>query len=196
LIHIEPDADSSPLNEEAAWESEVAAAPESSDSVWEQMLSTPEPRVVDEPEVTQPPAVKNESVAPEYIESVWEQMLSTPEPPVVDESVVAESPAINGVKELFNLSDYTYELVREFYDENKDSTELGLLKNDLLRYLLNNARNTRSELQDVTAEDVDRALKTVDTDEDEKINLDEFVQLLSFFFSSKNNLKQRINGLN
>jgi len=171
VIYIEPVVQdcwetmlATPPNEEAAWESEVAAAPQSTDSVWEQMLSTPEPQVAEEP-VTELAA----EVVPEVVPAVKEQ---------------------------FRLSDATYELVREFYDEQKDSTELGLLKNDLLKLLLNNARSTRSELQDVTEEDIDRALKTIDTDSDDKVNFDEFVQLLSLFFSSKNNLKQRITGMN
>lgn len=146
---------STPPNEEAVWESEVAAAPQSTDSV-------------------------------------WEQMLSTPEPPAETEVTVAAVESVPAVKEQFKLSDATYELVKEFYDEHKDSSEVGLLKNDLLKVLLNNARGTRSELEGVSEEDIDRALKTVDSDNDEKINFDEFVQLLSLFFASKNNLKQRI----
>lgn len=161
----------SPPPEETAWESEVAADPQSVDSVWETMLSPPEPEAAPAPAQCE--------------ESAWEAMLNSPEPEVdsVKEQCLSQ----------FNISEVTYALVKEFFEEQKD--DQVLLKNDLLRFLLKNTLNQRTELKGVSEEDIERALKTIDSNQDDKINFDEFIQLLSLFFSSKNNLKQRITGV-
>ncbi len=52
----------------------------------------------------------------------------------------------------------------------------------------------RTELSKISEDDVVRALKAVDTNNDDKINLDEFIQLIALFCSSKNNLRSRIEG--
>ena len=159
-----------PPNEESTWESEVHAAPQSSDSVWESMLST-----------SHPPVVSSEQHS--TLEPVQE---------VAQETAPETTEANSEIRDQFKLKEGTFELAREFFDEQKDD---GLLKNDLLKYLLKNAISQRMEMVDVTEEDVDRALKTVDSDNDDKVNFDEFVQLLALFFSSKNNIKQRISGM-
>lgn len=162
---------------EEAWESEVAAAPQAVDSVWETMLSTPEPPAEAEP-VSEP-----------AVSSCWEDFLSTPEPPVEESAVIDEQK--DRVLQQFDISEASYELVRDFFNEQQDGQ---LLKNELLRYLLHQALVNRAELQGVSEEDVNRALKAIDTNQDDKVNFDEFVQLLTLFFSSKNNLQQRITG--
>ena len=184
---------------EETWESEVAAAPQAVDSVWEQMLSTPEPPAEEAPAAEQ-------QAQPVVVESAWEQMLSTPEPPVEESLVevlstpeppVEESPVVDEQKERilreFNISSESYDLVNDFFNEQQDGQ---LLKNELLRYLLNQALVSRAELQGLSEDDVSRALKAIDRDNDDKLNFDEFVQLLTLFFSSKNNLQQRIAGKN
>jgi hypothetical protein len=52
----------------------------------------------------------------------------------------------------------------------------------------------RSEVV-ATDKDVELALSTVDSDNDDRINLAEFFRLLSLFFSSKNNVTQRIESV-
>merc|ERR1712127_1068926 len=158
-------------NQESAWESEVAAAPQAVDSVWEQMLTGPAKEAT--------PPVQEE-------ESGWESMLSDP-----IEEIDSEKTKYT---EQFNISENTYNLVKEFYEDQKVSKLYGLLESDLLRYLLVNSLG-REELEGVTEEDVNRAIKAVDADNDNKVTFDEFIQLLSLFFSSKNNIKQRITGV-
>lgn len=165
-------------NDETAWESEVAAAPQAIDSVWEEMLSSPVPEVEAGEQVA-------EEAAPVEEVSAWEQMIATPEPEVDADKEAYVSQ--------FNLSEDSYALVKEFYEENKESQ--NLLKNALLKHLFLNALETREELKEVTEEDVTRALTAIDSDHDEKINMSEFIQLLSLFFSSKNNLQERIAGV-
>lgn len=165
---------------EEAWESEVAAAPQAVDSVWETMLSAPEPSAKAEP-VAEPAAPA--------VSSCWEDFLSTPEPPVEEPAVIDEQK--DRVVQQFNISEASYELVRDFFNEQQDDQ---LLKIELLRYLLNQALVNRAELQGVSEEDVNRALKAIDTNQDDKVNFDEFVQLLTLFFSSKNDLQHRIAG--
>lgn len=201
-------------NEETTWESEVAAAPQAVDSVWEQMLSSPTPQEAveeveadasPEPQFEQSVEVEATQGSPEpeaepasetevtetapVVESCWESMLSDP----------AEEPKIDSEKEKymgeFNITGESYDLIKEFYEDQKDSKVFGLLKNDLLKSLLVNAAEQREELAGVTEEDVSRALRAVDSNNDDKVNFAEFVQLLALFCSSKNNLKQRINGV-
>lgn len=157
--------------------------PVEEESAWEAMLSGPAEQ-----------EWENEvDAAPTAVDSVWESLLSTPLP------AFERQPEVDVQKQncidQFKITEASYDLVKEFYDEQKDQPTFGLLKNDLLRYLLNNALSARQELEGVTEEDVDRALKVIDSDNDEKINFEEFIQLLSLFFSSKNNLQQRISDL-
>lgn len=173
---------SEPSNDETAWESEVAAAPQAVDSVWEQMLSSP----VASPEPSEQVAEElAASPAPVEKVSAWEEMLASPEPEVDAEKEAHLSQ--------FNLSEVSYTLVKEFYEENKESQ--NLLKNALLKHLFLHALANREELKEATEEDVTRALAAIDSDHDEKINMSEFIQLLSLFFSSKNNLQERIADL-
>ena len=43
-----------------------------------------------------------------------------------------------------------------------------------------------------TEDDVNRALATVDTNNDDKINFDQFIKFMALFFANNRNLKQRI----
>lgn len=155
--------------------------PVEEESAWEAMLSGPAEKEWE----------NQVDAAPTAVDSVWESLLSTPPP--------AEEPEIDFKKQKyinqFKITEASYDLVKSFYDEQKDNPTFGLLKNDLLRFLLKNALSVRPELEGVLEEDVDRALKVIDSDNDEKINLGEFIQLLALFFSSKNNLQQRISDL-
>lgn len=188
-------------NQESAWESEVDASPQAMDSVWEQMLTgpaketTPSAKEASPPakdatppakEAT-PPAVKEATPTIQEEESGWESLLADP-------SEMETDPERTKYVEEFNISENTYNLVKDFYEDQKASRVYGLLETDLLRYLFVNALD-RKELEGITEEDVDRALKVVDGDNDNKVTFDEFIQLLSLFFSSKNNIKQRINGV-
>ena len=95
----------------------------------------------------------------------------------------------------FNIKEESYDLIHEFYEQNKDEPTLGLLNNELLRYCFAISIKERKELSSVTDDDVNRALKAIDTNNDDKINKEEFIQLILLFCSSKNNIKNRIDGL-
>lgn len=169
VAEVEPVSGHVPENDESIWESLVAqqAAPQAIDSVWEAILDGTQ-----------------EAVEPQEAECEPENVTEEPKVDYEKEQFTSQ----------FRITEQSYELVKEFYDEQKEDPTDGLLNNDLLRYLLTNALNERQELSGVSQEDVERALNTIDSNNDNKINLDEFVQLLALFFSSKNNLKQRING--
>lgn len=128
--------------------------------------------------------------APQAVDSVWESMLASPPPAAEPEIDIQKQNCIDQYK----ITEASYDLVKAFYEEQKDEPNFGLLKNDLLKYLLKNALSERPELEGASEEDVDRALKVIDSDNDEKINFEEFVKLLSLFFSSKDNLQKRITG--
>lgn len=151
------------------------------ESAWEAMLSGPAEKEWE----------SQVDAAPQAVDSVWESLLSTPPPTAEPEIDVQKQTCINN----YRITDASYDLVKAFYDEQKDEPTIGLLKNDLLKYLLKNALTIRPELEGVSEEDVDRALKVIDSNNDDKINFEEFIQLLALFFSSKNNIQKRISDL-
>lgn len=166
-------------NPEDAWESEVAAAPQAIDSVWNDLVSgIPSDQLES--------VKKSEPV--NYVSSAWEDLYSAPG----ENNPYELRDQRERIVEEFGISLNSYELIEDFFYEQNEN---DLLSNDLLRYLLNNARAQRDELKEASEEDVDRALSAIDSDHDNKLNFDEFVHLLSLFFSSSNNLKQRISEL-
>ena len=84
---------------------------------------------------------------------------------LADPSEMETDPERTKYVEEFNISENTYNLVKDFYEDQKASRVYGLLETDLLRYLFVNALD-RKELEGITEEDVDRALKVVDGDND------------------------------
>lgn len=79
-------------------------------------------------------------------------------------------------------------LAYEFYNEYKVNY---LLENDLIRQLMRQVIATRKEII-ATEEDVDRALNTVDTNHDNRINFDQFIKFMQLFFATNNSLKERL----
>ena len=76
----------------------------------------------------------------------------------------------------------------QFYDQHKNGSYLS---NKFIHQLMVESLKER-EIVKANENDIQRALVTLDRDNDEQINLDEFFQLLVLFFASKNNLKSRI----
>jgi len=136
--------------------------------------------IVDEP-VTQEPLVE-ECVALENNAS---------SKPSTDLYIEEKNKFVTG----FNIKEDSYDLIHEFYEQNKDEPTMGLLNNELLRHCFANSIKERQELSAVTEDDVNRALRAIDTNNDDKINKEEFIQLILLFCSSKNNIKTRIDGI-
>lgn len=80
------------------------------------------------------------------------------------------------------------QLAYEFYNEYKQNF---LLDNDLIRELMRMVIKQRKEII-ATEADVDRALATVDTNHDNKINFDQFIKFMQLFFATNNTLKHRL----
>jgi hypothetical protein len=90
----------------------------------------------------------------------------------------------------FDLSDIQFDLVTQFYDQHKSKTTSNL-RNKFINLLMIEALKERQVVK-ANEQDIKRALATLDSDNDEHINLDEFFQLLVLFFASKFNLKSRL----
>ncbi|CAF1114477.1 unnamed protein product [Brachionus calyciflorus] len=91
----------------------------------------------------------------------------------------------------YKINDEQFELCRDFFNEKRDGTNLN---NSILRVLMREALKVRSQVK-ANEQDVDRALEAVDENKDDKITFDEFVQLLLLFFSSKNNVENRVSNI-
>ena len=92
----------------------------------------------------------------------------------------------------YKLNENQYDLVNEFFRKHKNSSDL--LNINLLRELMNENLKNREHLH-ATEDDVWRSLQTIDQDNDGYVNLDEFLSLLLLFYSSKQNLNERLNSV-
>lgn len=88
----------------------------------------------------------------------------------------------------YKLRDDQYDIVYEYFNKRKVNDRLS---NKKLRYLMRECLKDRKMVK-ANADDIDRALKSVDGDKDDEITFAEFLNLLLLFFSSKNNLNKRI----
>lgn len=79
-------------------------------------------------------------------------------------------------------------LAYEFYNEYKVNY---LLDNDLIRTLMRQVIRQRKEIAASEA-DVDRALNVLDTNNDNKINFDQFIKFMQLFFATKSTLAERL----
>lgn len=91
-------------------------------------------------------------------------------------------------KKNFKLSDPELDIIFKFYNQNRTGTSLSI--SDLEKFLqLTSA--SRKEVK-ASRDDIKNALVAVDSDNDSKISLDEFLHLLVLFFADKSNLGERL----
>jgi hypothetical protein len=90
--------------------------------------------------------------------------------------------------QVYQLKEEQYDLVKRFFERKKHGNNLN---NKLLRLLMAECLKGRKEVK-ASAEDIDRALRSVDANRDDQITFDEFMNLLLLFFSSKENLERRV----
>jgi hypothetical protein len=90
--------------------------------------------------------------------------------------------------QVYQLKEEQYDLVKKFFERKKRGNNLN---NKLLRLLMAECLKNRKEVK-ASEEDIDRALRSVDANRDDKITFDEFMNLLLLFFSSKENLERRV----
>ena len=88
----------------------------------------------------------------------------------------------------YKLKEPQFDLVKEFFSKKQRGNNLS---NKLLRLLMTECLKGRKEVKASQA-DIDRALKSVDGNSDDRITFDEFLNLLLLFFSSKENLEMRV----
>jgi hypothetical protein len=93
--------------------------------------------------------------------------------------------------DLYKLSAKQYELLDEFF---KECSENDLLSVNLLETLTNKQLESRSIVK-ASKHDVKKALKLIDTNNDNLINFNELIDFLSLFFANESNLAERIESV-
>lgn len=90
--------------------------------------------------------------------------------------------------EVYKLSETQYSMMSDFYKKKRDGI---YLRTTSISKLLIHSFKGRREVK-ASEEDINRALLTVDVDNDGMIDLDEFINLLVLFFASKHNILERL----
>ena len=90
--------------------------------------------------------------------------------------------------EIYKLSESQYSMMSDFYKKKRDGI---YLRTTTISKMLVHSFSGRKEVK-ATEEDINRALLTIDIDNDGLIDLDEFINLLVLFFASKYNLIERL----
>ena len=90
--------------------------------------------------------------------------------------------------EIYKLSESQYSMMSDFYKKKRDGI---YLRTTTISKMLVHSFSGRKEVK-ATEEDINRALLTIDIDNDGMIDLDEFINLLVLFFASKYNLLERL----
>lgn len=91
----------------------------------------------------------------------------------------------------FNLKNSELDMIFSFYNMNKKGTNLDTARLERFLYL---SSCKREELI-ADKSDIKQALVTVDSDNDSKITLDEFIHLLVLFFADRSNFRQRLESI-
>ncbi len=91
----------------------------------------------------------------------------------------------------FELKDAELDVIFSFYNTNKKGTSLEISRLERFLYA---ASCKRSEVSANKA-NIKQALVAIDSDNDKKINLDEFIHLLVLFFADKSNLQPRLESV-
>jgi hypothetical protein len=84
----------------------------------------------------------------------------------------------------FNLTKSQYKLIFEFYNTYSVSDNLS---NNLVRLAMLECSKIRNDFK-ATEDDINRIIRIADTNKDEHLNFDQFIELLCLFFSNELNL--------
>jgi len=91
----------------------------------------------------------------------------------------------------FELKDAELDVIFSFYNTNRMGTSLDISRLEKFLY----ASSCKRAEVSATKADIKRALVATDSDNDTKINLDEFIHLLVLFFADKSNLRPRLESV-
>ena len=91
----------------------------------------------------------------------------------------------------FNFENSQLDAVLEFYFKHKNGASINIERMEkFLEILIEQKQEVKANFDDVK-----RVLKTLDSDNDSFINLDEFIHLMVLFFANKENLEPRIESI-
>lgn len=123
------------------------------------------------------------------INSLVDSLLDCKEVTPEEEASSAESNLLREITcKKYKITEAAFDLSHQFFNEHQEN---DLISNSMLSSVISESIKDRNDVN-ATQNHIDSALKAIDSDNDDKINFDEFIRFLYLFFSSKNNFRQRV----
>lgn len=128
-----------------------------------------------------------------YYETFFDDESDTNQSSDNDDDSLEEETVRKRYEKNYELKGNQYDLLKKCFDKMEDNNNnKGFINQALLKAHIEVQVRERDRLIRADEESIDRALSTIDKDEDANINFQDFLDFLYLFFASKKNLRTKV----